>query len=114
VIAHATNDWDIPSTHSEVLFEDFLDKHLPPLEMPSNPLGMSQAEWDKFTLQQGMRMKEWDQLVKHTDLRNFGSVDEFTADERKVVLVKTFAGGHDYVGVQEGVQDVIGRTFGLF
>jgi len=114
VIAHATNDWDIPSTHSEVLFEAFLDKHLPPLEMPSNPLGMSQAEWDKFTLQQGIRMKEWDQLVKHTDLRNFGSVDEFTADERKVVLVKTFAGGHDYVGVQEGVQDVIGRTFGLF
>jgi len=34
--------------------------------------------------------------------------------ERRVVFVKTLEGKHDYIGVQEGLQDIIGRKFGLF
>jgi abhydrolase domain-containing protein 12 len=46
-------------------------------------------------------------------LANFGRIDEFSEDGRKVVLVKTLAGGHDYLGLQEGLQDIIGRTFAI-
>lgn len=34
--------------------------------------------------------------------------------EREVIFVKMLEGNHDYVGVQEGLQDIIGRKFGLF
>lgn len=33
--------------------------------------------------------------------------------ERDVIFVKMLEGNHDYVGVQEGLQDIIGRKFGL-
>jgi len=32
-------------------------------------------------------------------------------EKRDVVLVKTLAGGHDYLGIQEGLVDIIGQTF---
>jgi abhydrolase domain-containing protein 12 len=63
-------------------------------------------------LAQRKEMRE--KLVTSVELRNFGTVHEFTEGGRKVVYVQSLAGGHDYLGVQEGVQDVIGRTFGLF
>jgi abhydrolase domain-containing protein 12 len=63
-------------------------------------------------LAQRKEMRE--KLVTSVELRNFGTVHEFTEGGRKVVYVRSLAGGHDYLGVQEGVQDVIGRTFGLF
>jgi abhydrolase domain-containing protein 12 len=54
------------------------------------------------------------EILNHRDLLNFGTVDESEQDGRKVVLVKALAGGHDYVGAQEGVQDIIGTTFYFF
>jgi hypothetical protein len=30
-MVHAENDWDIPHSHSQTLFDAFLDQHLPPL-----------------------------------------------------------------------------------
>ncbi len=41
-------------------------------------------------------------------------MDEFTEDNgRRVTLVKTLAGGHDYLGVQEGLVDIIGKAFSV-
>jgi len=54
-----------------------------------------------------------EEIVTSVELHNFGTVHEFTDSGRKVVFVQTLAGGHDYLGVQEGVQDAIRQTFGF-
>ncbi|KAF8654618.1 hypothetical protein AX16_003529 [Volvariella volvacea WC 439] len=125
IIAHATNDFDIPYTHSEVLFEAFLSPYLPQVNiLPSSGMGVGQItkdEWETYTSQHVLRIQERKKISQHTDLGSFGTLDEFEekdedtgATKRKIVLVKVNAGKHDYIGVQEGVQDIIGRTFGLF
>ncbi|KAJ7163250.1 Alpha/Beta hydrolase protein [Mycena filopes] len=113
LIAHAENDWEIPYTHSEALFDTFLGPHLPPLpSLPSNTL--NKDDWAVFTEQFSIRKETRDGLVTTVELHNFGTLQEFTETGRKVVYLKSLAGGHDHLGVQEGVQDVIGRTFGFF
>ncbi|KAJ7043834.1 Alpha/Beta hydrolase protein [Mycena alexandri] len=113
LIAHAENDWEIPYTHSEALFDTFLDPLLPSSpSFPSNTL--SQDEWATFTEQFSKRKEAREEIVTTVELHNFGTVQECMESGRRVVLLKTLAGGHDYLGVQEGVQDVIGRTFGFF
>ena len=32
---------------------------------------------------------------------------------RRVIFVKGLAGAHDYLGIQEGLQDILARTFDL-
>lgn len=100
IIAHAMNDWDIPYTHSEVLFDAFVEPHL--------SLGSQPLELDWTT-----RVARRKEIVRSREVDRFGSVEEMEEEGRKVILVKTFAGGHDYLGVQEGVQDMIRTTFGL-
>ncbi|TFK40713.1 Alpha/Beta hydrolase protein [Crucibulum laeve] len=114
VIAHAQNDWDIPYTHSEVLFNAFLAPYLPQVDSPMNPMSIKKDEWARISEQQRVRSVKHDALVTRTELPHFGSVEKFEADGRKVILVKALAGGHDYLGVQEGVQDAIGRALGFF
>jgi len=115
LIAHAENDWDIPYSHSEALFDTFLDPLLPPTpELPANAASLSQEEWSTFMDQLAKRKEVREKIVTSVELRNFGIVHEFTESGRKVVFVQSLAGGHDYLGAQEGVQDVIGRTFGFF
>ena len=111
LIAHAENDWEIPDSHSDVLFQAFLERQLPPLDIPYNVLAMSKEDWEIVERQRKARQNKRNEILKSTTLLNFGRIDEFSEDRRKVVLVKTLAGGHDYLGVQEGLQDIIGRTF---
>ncbi|PPQ68412.1 hypothetical protein CVT26_006084 [Gymnopilus dilepis] len=115
LIAHAENDWDIPHTHSDVLFQAFLEPHLPPVDTPENPFGLKTEEWDVIRAQQTLRLNKRDETVKTTNIDRFGRVDEFwdAGNDRQVVLVKTLAGGHDYLGVQEGLVDIIGQKFGI-
>lgn len=113
LIAHAENDWDIPDTHSDRLFQAFLEPHLPSVKYPDNPFNTTQAEWDVVVKQQTLRITKRGEILKSVHLRNFGRVDEFTQVGRKVVLVKTLAGGHDYLGVQEGLLDIMGKNFDL-
>ncbi|KAF8158229.1 Alpha/Beta hydrolase protein [Crassisporium funariophilum] len=113
LIAHAENDWDIPHSHSDVLFQAFIEKHLPPVDMPANAFAMTAQEWDVVSGQTKARVEKRDSMVKSRQLAHFGRIDEFWEEERHIVLVKTLAGGHDYLGVQEGLVDIIGTTFGL-
>ncbi|KAJ7246410.1 Alpha/Beta hydrolase protein [Mycena rebaudengoi] len=115
LIAHAENDWEIPYSHSEALFETFLDLVLPAApSLPTNAVSHTQEDWASFQSQLAVRLEKREETVTTTILRNFGTVQEFTQSGRRVVFVKTLAGGHDYLGVQEGVQDIIGKTFGFF
>jgi abhydrolase domain-containing protein 12 len=113
LIAHAENDWEIPDSHSDVLFQAFLERQLPPLDIPSNVLAMSKQDWKIVEDQQKARQNKRNEILKSTTLVNFGRIDEFSENGRKVVLVKTLAGEHDYLGIQEGLQDIIGRTFAM-
>jgi len=111
LIAHAEDDWDIPDTHSDILFQAFLDPILPQVETPKNPLLMNPESWHEFTDQHTRRMEALDKIVRTTTIPKFGRVEEFDDGKRKVVLVKTLAGGHDNIGAQEGLVDIIGKTF---
>jgi abhydrolase domain-containing protein 12 len=113
LIAHAENDWDIPDTHSDILFQAFLDPILPPVEIPKDPLLMNHESWKDFTEQHARRMEALDNVLRTTSIPKFGRMDEFDDGERKIVLVKTLAGGHDYLPSQEGLVDIIGKNFGF-
>jgi abhydrolase domain-containing protein 12 len=112
LIAHAEDDWDIPHSHSDVLFEAFLDPLLPNMVIPQEPLSLTNDEWNDFTRRQKERSLKRKEIVETTVIPNFGTVSE-TRDGRSVTLVKTLVGAHDYIGEQEGLQDIIGRKFGL-
>ncbi|KAF9074506.1 Alpha/Beta hydrolase protein [Rhodocollybia butyracea] len=118
LIAHAENDWDIPYTHSEILFNAFLEPLLPAVDIPSDPVSTTKEDWSAFTAQIAARKSQRDNIVTTTRMANFGVMEEFTDKGGEtvvdVVFVKTLEGKHDYIGVQEGLQDIIGRKFGLF
>lgn len=83
------------------------------MSLLENPLTATQDQWSVFNAKQEARSARRRELVKRTNIPNFGMTEEFAAEGGKVVFVKTLAGGHDYLGVQEGVQDIIGRSFGF-
>ncbi|KAJ7242868.1 Alpha/Beta hydrolase protein [Mycena haematopus] len=115
LIAHAENDWEIPYSHSQALFDAFLDPLLPATpQLPVNAAALGHEEWSVFMDRLAKRKDLREKIVTTVELRNFGTVHEFMESGRKVVFVHTLAGGHDYIGVQEGVHDIIGRTFGFF
>ncbi|KAF6742569.1 Alpha/Beta hydrolase protein [Ephemerocybe angulata] len=87
LIAHAEDDWDIPHTHSSALFNAFLD--------PSEPFAAPNTS------------------VSTTHISGYGSFSQARVANRNVALLKTERGGHD-LGKVEGVQDTIGRLFGLY
>ncbi|TEB30787.1 alpha/beta-hydrolase [Coprinellus micaceus] len=86
LIAHAEDDWDIPHSHSDALFDAFRD------------LGL--AAKDNST-------------VSTTRITGYGTFSQTKVGSRNVALLKTERGGHD-LGKVEGVQDTIGRLFGLY
>jgi abhydrolase domain-containing protein 12 len=116
LIAHAENDWDIPDFHSDVLFDGFLDGVLPELTLPEKALRATREDYEAISA--SLKKRQWarQKIVHHVDMGGFGYIDTFwdKNKERNVTLVKSKYGGHDYLGVQEGVQDAMGRLFGLF
>ncbi|KAJ3576297.1 hypothetical protein NP233_g544 [Leucocoprinus birnbaumii] len=116
LLAHAEDDWDIPHTHSDVLFNAFLDDVLPEVKLPESVFRATTEERDALSSSLERRRIIREKLVDHIDMGGFGYIDSFydEAKRRNVTLVKTKYGGHDYEGVQEGVQDAMGRLFDLF
>lgn len=118
LIAHADDDADIPSTHGSTLFDAFLEPHLPAHpSLPANPL--SHGTWGNYTSQETLRINTRKEVVQTTVVDGFGVYEEMTQavvdteGGRKVALLRTERGGHD-IGRVEGVQDAIGRMFGLY
>lgn len=115
LIAHAENDWDIPDFHADVLFNAFLDGALPRLKNPHGTLQETPEERDALSVSLEKRRAVKRKIAKHVDMKNFGYIDNFwdRTKNRNVTLVKAKYGGHDYLGVQEGVQDAMGHMFKL-
>lgn len=105
------NDWDIPYTHSEAIFNSFLKPHLPSIPLLPTALPIPTETWNLFETQRQIHFAKRKEVVTHIDMGNFGTIDEFEQGGRKIMLVKTRAGNHDYLGTQEGLQDIIGKSF---
>lgn len=87
---------------------------IPDLVLPDNPLTSSEKEWAEFVERRDARLAKKKDILRRYEIERFGSVSEFDRDGGKVVYLRTLAGGHDYIGTQEGVQDAIGRQFDFF
>ena len=74
---------------------------------------MTAESLGKLVEQHRARREVLEKKVRTTHIPKFGRIEEFADEKRKVVLVKTLFGGHDYLGIQEGLVDIIGKTFGF-
>ncbi|KAI0927529.1 hypothetical protein AcV5_008043 [Taiwanofungus camphoratus] len=115
LIAHATDDMDIPHTHSRTLLDRLLEPLLPPsVSLPSAPgTTVSKEVFAAFSEAQSKRKAARIALVQRVEISNFGTVEQFDNAFGRVVYVESTWGSHVKVGLQEGVQDVIAMTFKL-
>lgn len=105
---------DIPVWHAKVLFDAFLEKHLPPLpevtaEMVDPSAGRERDLFSALLKERAVRRRE---LVTVQEMERVGRVEVFSKDRAhgKVALLHTWWGAHD-VGLLEGVQDYMAEMF---
>jgi len=116
---HAEDDLDIPVWHAQMLFDAFLEKHLPPLpEITPEMLAVMTAEADvappdevALLQERAARRRE---LVRVREMERVGRVKVFSKDraDGEVVFLHTRWGAHD-VGLVEGVQDFMAEMFNM-
>ncbi|EAU85943.2 abhydrolase domain containing 12 [Coprinopsis cinerea okayama7 len=111
LIAHAENDWEIPDSHSDILFQAFMEPYLPDVSTPELGKMLSPSEWEEYSDTLQARLAKREALITSTPIPRFGRVDEFKQDGRTVLLVKSHVGSHNLVGIQEGLQDIIKKKF---
>ena len=116
LIVHAENDWDIPHAHSQTLFDAILEPRLPALPDITAAMAGAPAEVAErmVTLAQE-RAALRSRLVAVRDMARFGRAEVFARDAAHgdVVFLRTRWGGHDRVGLVEGVQDYMAEMFHL-
>ncbi|TFL02351.1 Alpha/Beta hydrolase protein [Pterulicium gracile] len=114
LIAHSVNDMDIPDSHSDVLFDSIIEPHLAEIKRPSiRGNEWKDSDWEEFKNARAIRKDQRAALVQTLDIRNFGILENASLPDRKVSLLKALKGGHDRLGIQEGVQDVMRIMFDL-
>ena len=100
LIVHAEDDWDIPFSHSVRLFASALPEVAEEIEDAAKAAGSAQGAT------RGLAERAIERLGKLSTL-------ERERGRGPVAHLQTFYGAHERVGLQEGVQDVIARTFRL-
>ncbi|TCD62097.1 hypothetical protein EIP91_007472 [Steccherinum ochraceum] len=116
LIGHATDDPEIAHTHSKTLIDHLMSPYLPLLPLLPQAPGaapLTASEYEAYIESLRKRKEARTLLVKKTEVPNFGVVEEFEAKNGKVVYVEAMWGGHNVVGLQEGVQDEIAKMFRL-
>lgn len=114
LLVHAEDDWDIPHTHSRTLFDAFLEQHLPPLPgIAAAMTGASDEVAERISKLSQQRRTLRGELVVSSEVPRLGRVEVFSKDRThgKVVFLLTRWGGHNRVGLVEGVQDYIAEMF---
>ncbi|KAA1473802.1 alpha/beta-hydrolase [Dentipellis sp. KUC8613] len=115
LVVHAEDDWDIPFAHSETLFGAFVEPHLPALSVLPGPSWAQSDELSRLHATLEQRTEARGKLVVQKDIEGLGTMETFrrNATDSPVVFLKTKWGGHDVVGLLEGVQDVMGDMFSM-
>ena len=122
LIVHAEDDLDIPVWHAQMLFDAFVEKHLPlPLQeiTPDMMAAMvdaappNEVAESVFGLLQE-RAARRRELVRVREMERVGRVEVFAKDraDGEVVFLHTRWGAHD-VGLVEGVQDFMAEMFNM-
>ncbi|KAH9986892.1 Alpha/Beta hydrolase protein [Russula compacta] len=114
LVVHAENDGEIPHSHSQTLFDAFLEQHLPPLpDIATTTTGASNEVAERKAKLSEERRALRRELVATSDIARVGRVEVFSKDRShgNVVFLRTLWGGHDTVGLAEGVQDYIASMF---
>ena len=114
LIVHAENDWDIPHSHSQTLFDAFLEQHLPPLpDITAAMAGASDEVAEHIVKLSEQRKALRGELVLASDVPRLGRVEVFSKDRThgRVAFLLTRWGGHSRVGLVEGVQDYMAEMF---
>ena len=114
-IVHAGNDWDIPHSHSQTLFDAFFDQHLLPLPHLVAMAGTSDDVMEKIDRLSKERRALRRDLVVASEIPRLGWVEVFSkkdkSSDRKVAFLRTRWGGHSTVGSVEGVQDYMAEIW---
>ncbi|KAH8114545.1 alpha/beta-hydrolase [Phellopilus nigrolimitatus] len=115
-LAHSQNDYEIPAAHSMSLFEQIINPYLPAVPAPADnlsPAELKSYEWTAYRAAYEKRRARRASLVQTQEIPGFGSVQrlERAGDFRNVTYVETLWGGHDGIGLQEGVVDLIRSVF---
>jgi abhydrolase domain-containing protein 12 len=112
LIVHAENDWDIPHSHSQTLFDAFLEQHMPPMPDIAAAMASDQVA-ESFERLSKERRALRGELAVASEIPRLGSVEVFSKDRShgKVAFLRTRWGGHSRVGLVEGVQDYIADMF---
>jgi len=114
LIVHAENDWDIPHSHSQTLFDAFLEHHLPPLpDITTAMAGASDEVAEHMVKLSQQRRALRGELVLASEVPRLGRVEVFSKDRThgKVAFLLTRWGGHSRLGLVEGVQDYMAEMF---
>ena len=113
---HAEDDWDIPHAHSQTLFDAFLESRLPALpEVTAALAGAPEEVAERIATLAQQRAALRSELVAVRDMARFGRAEVFARDAAhgEVAFIRTRWGGHDRVGLVEGVQDYMAEMFHL-
>src|SRR5580698_1850152 len=117
LIVHAEDDWDIPYMHSQTIFDSFLEPNLPALpEIATLVAGASEEVVERIATLGQERAALRSERVAVRDMARFGRAEVFAREDKAlgdVVFLRTRWGGHDRVGLVEGVQDYIVEMFHL-
>jgi len=118
LIAHSHDDDDIPIIHSQNLFDTLLEPMLPPLPfLPYSPSEINEFDWPAFQRVKDDRLARKSALVSVQELPGFGSVhtllrkDTTVGDYYPFVFIESRWGGHNKIGLQDTIIDIIGKTF---
>ena len=120
LLVHSEDDWDIPHSHSQTLFDAFLDQHLPPLPDLATAAAAAMAGASDEVMEKVDRLSKERRalrrdLVVASEIPRLGSVEVFSRNNRsgagKVAFLRTRWGGHSRVGLVEGVQDYMAEMF---
>ena len=113
---HAEDDWDIPHAHSKTLFDAILEPHLPALPAITAAMaGGTEEVAERMATLAEERTALRSRLVAVRDMARVGRAEVFARDAAhgEVVFLRTRWGGHDRVGLVEGVQDYMVEMFHL-
>ncbi|KAI0038779.1 abhydrolase domain-containing 12 [Auriscalpium vulgare] len=116
LLAHAADDFDISHSHSDVIFEAFLEKHLPTLPLLTTGLDVpSEAALQELAKVVKERATVRSRLVTSQEVDRVGLLEVFkqSGGTGDVVILKTEYGGHDQIGLWQGVQDIVAELFDL-
>ena len=114
-IIHATDDWDIPVSHANVLFDALLESLLPAYPFDQREMLLGKVPYSEVLQVISQRKARREEVITAKEIDGLGTIRSFAREEDKgdVVMLETTWGEHNGITEIEGVIDVIGWSVGM-